>query len=59
MPMNTNLMLISCAVLVILGGVSLATFMNNLGAYKVPSPNNVKFQLVRDNDYEIAPDLDD
>jgi hypothetical protein len=59
MPMNTNLMLISCAVLVILGGVSLAAFMNNLGEYKVLSSNDVKFQLVQDNDIEVASDLDD
>jgi hypothetical protein len=59
MSMNTNLMLISCAVLVILGGVSLAAFMNNLGEYKVLSSNDVKFQLVQDNDIEVASDLDD
>jgi hypothetical protein len=58
--MNTSLMLILSAVLVITSGVLLATFMNTLGEYDIPTQKNLKFQIVQDdkNENEAATDFD-
>lgn len=58
--MNTPLMLILSAVLVITSGVLLAAFMNTLGEYDVPTQKNLKFQIVQDdkNENEAATDFD-
>lgn len=47
--MNTSLMLILSAVLVITSGVLLAAFMNTLGEYDIPIQKNLKFQIVQDD----------
>jgi hypothetical protein len=58
--MNTSLMLILSAVLVITCGVLLAAFMNTLGEYDIPTQKNLKFQIVQDdkNENEAATDFD-
>ena len=58
--MNTPLMLILSAVLVITNGVLLVAFMNTLGEYDVPIQKNLKFQVVQDdkNENEAATDFD-
>jgi hypothetical protein len=58
--MNTSLMLILSAVLVITSGVLLAAFMNTLGEYDIPTQKNLKFQIVQDdkNENEAATDFD-
>jgi hypothetical protein len=58
--MNTPLMLILSAVLVITSGVLLAAFMNTLGEYDVPIHKKLKFQIVQDdkNENEAATDFD-
>lgn len=56
--MNTNLMLILSAVLVITSGVSLASFMNILGEYNVPAQKILKLPFMQDNDNEAVADVD-
>jgi hypothetical protein len=58
--MNTPLMLILSAILVITSGVLLAAFMNTLGENDVPIQKNLKFQVVQDdkNENEAATDFD-
>jgi hypothetical protein len=56
--MNTNLMLILSAVLVITSGVSLASFMNTLGEYNVPAQKVLKLSIMQDNDNEAVADVD-
>ena len=51
-------MLILSAVLVITSGISLAAFKNTIGKYNVPNQNNLKFQIMQDNDNEAAIDFD-
>ena len=51
-------MLILSAVLVITSGISLGAFMNTIGQYNVPYQNNLKFQIMQDNDNEAAIDFD-
>jgi len=55
--MNTPLMLILSAVLVITSGVLLAAFMNTLGEYDIPIQKNLKFQDDK-NENEAATDFD-
>jgi hypothetical protein len=58
--MNTPLMLILSAVLVITNGVLLVAFMNTLGEYDIPIHKKLKFQIVQDdkNENEAATDFD-
>jgi hypothetical protein len=58
--MNTPLMLILSAVLVITSGVLLVAFMNTLGEYDIPIHKKLKFQIVQDdkNENEAATDFD-
>jgi hypothetical protein len=56
--MNTSLMLILSAVLVITSGVLLAAFMNILGEYDIPTQKNLKFQIVQDDENENKAAID-
>ena len=56
--MNTSLMLILSAVLVITSGVLLAAFMNTLREYDVPTQKNLKLQVAQDDENEAATDFD-
>lgn len=56
--MDTNVLLILSAFLVIASGVSLASFMNSLGDYNLPAQVNLKSHVVKDDDKEAIPDFD-